>query len=278
MGNMAYKPTGLYRVIVAQAEPTTRNNLVDALKKQMRLIVVGATGDGIELIEMAHTLKPDLVIVHLSLTSLDGLAALGHLNTKDLSGMRRIFLSNCSSFVEDQAIEAGADFCVLMPASFSRVAQLAFQLVDSSRRTAELTDDDIIHETWRILQALLPPSRSRSPRTSFKDASNGVLLLAQGKESTQNVTDHLYPAIGACRGVSWTTAERSIRVLISDIWEKAPLTLLEQTFPRYFQDDPNGPRKPTVTAFLVDLTNLVTRNLHCRWKNHVEFNWHQQYN
>ncbi len=271
---MTNKPTSSYRVIVAQAEPTTRKNLVDALKKQTRLIVVGVTGDGLEFIDMARTLKPDLLIVNLTLTSLDGLAALGRLNTKEFAGVRRMVLSNCSGFVEDQAVAVGADLFVMTPASCGRVAQLAFQLVDASRRTAELTDHDIIQETWRILQELLP--LSRASRTAFTDVANGVLLLAQGKKTTRFVTEDLYPAIGACRGVEWKTVERSIRVLINDIWKSAPLTLLEASFPRYFQSGPYEAKKPTAACFLADLTSLVTNNLQCRWRNHVAFNWSRQ--
>ncbi len=271
---MAEKITRTYRVMLVQTRSAERERLVDALWDQRQFFAVDVIGNGLECLDMVRTLKPDLVIVDAALSGLDGLGVLGQLNTEEFSHVRRMMLSHYGGFVQVQALQMGADLFVMTPANHTRVAQLALQLVEAARQAAEPTDDDIIQETRRILMELLPPSQST--RIGLTDISNGVLLLSRGKKSVRYVTDELYPAIGACRKAHWQAVERSIRVLINDIWKKAPLRNLEKTFPRYFQEKPSAPKKPTSTSFLIDLTELVSRNLHCHWADWEKPNQSQQ--
>lgn len=273
---MAEKTTRTYRVMLAQARSAERVRLVEALREQRQFFAVDVVGDGLECLDMVRALKPDLVIVDAALSGLDGLGVLGQLNTEEFSHVRRMMLSHYGGFVQVQALQMGADLFVMTPANHARVAQLALQLVEAARQAAEPTEDDILQETRRILLELLPPSQAT--RIGLTDISNGVLLLIQGKHSVRYVTDDLYPAIGACRKAHWQTVERSIRVLVNDIWKCAPLRNLEQDFPRYFQEKPSAPKKPTSASFLLDLTELVSSNLHCHWSNRRSQNPRQQAN
>lgn len=259
-----------YRVIVAQTESAARKQLLDALRKQARLIVVGVTEDGLQVLRMVRASKPDLVIVDAVLGGLDGLGVLSQLNTQEFSHVQRLFLSDFSGFVQSQAAQLGADLFIQTPAAFARIARLALGLVEeASFRPAEPTDEDVRQETRRVLSELLPQYRSN--RIAITDVSNGVLLLLRGKCGTRYATGNLYPAIGACRGAAWKAVERSIRVLVNDIWTNAPLAVLERTFPRYFQKSVSTRPKPTTLSFLIDLTHLVMGRFHGQWKDREEF-------
>ncbi len=263
---MVETTTKPYRVILAQSRSTDRERLVNALQRQFCAVDVCENGE--DCLGMVRAMKPDLIIVDSTLSGLDGLGVLGLLNTREFAHVRRIMLSHYGGFIQTQATQLGADLFILAPANHSRVTQLAFQLLEAEQQVAEPTEEDILQEARRILLELLPPSKST--RIGVTDISNGVLMLVQGKYSVRYVTDDLYPAIGACRNVHWQTVERSIRVLVNDIWKCAPLYKLEQTFPRYFQENPSAPKKPTSTSFLLDLAQLVSRNLYNRranWKN-----------
>lgn len=267
---MAESTTKTYRVMVAQVSPE-RERLVDALRKQTRFRVVGVSGNGLEFIQMFYILKPDLVIVDAALSELDGLGVLGQISTEEFRDVRRIMMSYCSGFVEAQAARMGIDLFITEPANHTRVAQLAMALLDMAQPT-EVTDDQVLQETKRILLELLPTLKPQ--RVGVTDICNGVLLLIRDQERNQNVTSNLYPAIGACREVRWTVVERSIRTLVNDIWKGAPLRLLEQAFPQYFQDTPLTPGKPTAASFLVDLSRLVAGHLHYRqtvWYEPIQF-------
>ena len=66
------------RILVVDDHPLTRDALASLLT-QGGFDVVGEAADGAEALELAHELQPDLVLLDLSMPSLDGLAALPRL-------------------------------------------------------------------------------------------------------------------------------------------------------------------------------------------------------
>jgi len=66
------------RILLVDDHPLTRDALA-ALLAQGGFDVVGEAGDGVEALELATRLQPDLVLLDLSMPNLDGLAALPQL-------------------------------------------------------------------------------------------------------------------------------------------------------------------------------------------------------
>ncbi len=52
-----------------------RQGLISLFTTELGILVVGDTGDGIELVELAGNKKPDVVVLNLSLPGLDGIGA-----------------------------------------------------------------------------------------------------------------------------------------------------------------------------------------------------------
>ena len=67
-------------VVIADDEPDVRLLLRLQLEGIAGVEVVGEAGDGIEAIEMAQTLKPDLILLDIAMPRLDGLQAIPRLH------------------------------------------------------------------------------------------------------------------------------------------------------------------------------------------------------
>ena len=63
------------RILLADAAPMQRSGLRMALADADGLAVVGETGDGVEAVDLARRLLPDVVVMDIALPRLDGLAA-----------------------------------------------------------------------------------------------------------------------------------------------------------------------------------------------------------
>ena len=68
------------RILVVDDHPLTRDALASLLT-QGGFDVVGEAADGVEALQLAHDLQPDLVLLDLSMPGLDGLAALPRLRS-----------------------------------------------------------------------------------------------------------------------------------------------------------------------------------------------------
>lgn len=65
----------MIRVLVAEDSPTVRALLVEMLASDPGILVVGEAVDGLQAVEMAERLRPDLVTMDIHMPRLDGLAA-----------------------------------------------------------------------------------------------------------------------------------------------------------------------------------------------------------
>ena len=67
------------RVVLADTGEEFRLGIAAGLNSEEDIQVVGQTGDGMELVRMARELEPDVVVMEMVLTGIDGLEALDEL-------------------------------------------------------------------------------------------------------------------------------------------------------------------------------------------------------
>jgi DNA-binding NarL/FixJ family response regulator len=99
----------LIRVLVADDFPLVREGLTAALRKDGDIEIVGVASDGVEALEQAHAVAPDVLLLDLRMPRMSGLVALAHLAT-DLPAVRVLAISasiDARSVLD--ALAAGAD-------------------------------------------------------------------------------------------------------------------------------------------------------------------------
>jgi DNA-binding NarL/FixJ family response regulator len=105
------------RIVVAEDYTVVREGLCCLLKTYPEFEVVGDTGDGFELLELAETQSPDLILTGLAMPKLSGTDAI-RLIKKRFSSIKIVVLTFHSS--EEHLIESfrvGADGYILKRAS-----------------------------------------------------------------------------------------------------------------------------------------------------------------
>jgi DNA-binding NarL/FixJ family response regulator len=100
---------GRLRVLLADDHPVMREGLVRLLREQPDIEVVGEAGDGEAAVRLALELRPDVLVVDVSMPRVDGLEA-----TRRLRAARQALRIVALSMHEDAEVEramreAGAD-------------------------------------------------------------------------------------------------------------------------------------------------------------------------
>lgn len=80
------------RVLLADDHPTVRRGLADVIRDEEGIELVGQASDGLEAVEMARKLRPDVIVMDVSMPRLDGVAAMRRIRA-ELPASRVIGLS-----------------------------------------------------------------------------------------------------------------------------------------------------------------------------------------
>ena len=167
------------RVLLADDHTLFRLGLKKLLEPDVE--VVGAVEDGRALLAAVPKLKPDLVLVDISMPLLNGLDAMRQLK-KSFPELRAIFLSvHANAAYAAEALRLGASGYLL---KVCEASELLFAIGEVMRGRTYLTP----LVTKETMQLLLNPPASQSPLT---DRQREVLqLLAEG-HSTKEVANLL---------------------------------------------------------------------------------------
>ena len=118
------------RVLLADDHPIVRAGIRVELERLPKVQIVGEASDGRQALEMAGTLKPDVVFMDISMPGLNGLEATARM-TKDFPQVRVVILSRHEN--EEyywQALRSGACGYLLKKAAIAELAPALQRVLD----------------------------------------------------------------------------------------------------------------------------------------------------
>jgi DNA-binding NarL/FixJ family response regulator len=121
---------GAIRVLIADDHRLFAEALEAILGSEERITVVGHAGDGQEAVRLAEELKPDVVLMDISMPVMDGIDAAKHIRAAD-GGARVLMLTGSNARTDvDRARRAGA-------AGYVTKDRIAAELIDAIVEIAE---------------------------------------------------------------------------------------------------------------------------------------------
>lgn len=114
---MAMNEINAVRVLVVDDDALIRAGLCTVLRSDNTLEIVGEAENGYRGIELAQRLEPDVILLDLRMPQLDGLAALGQLQTQGSAAKVLILTTFGEEEYIDRALSAGASGFMLKSSS-----------------------------------------------------------------------------------------------------------------------------------------------------------------
>ena len=168
----------MIRVLLADDHAVVREGLRTFLELQDGLEVVGEAANGVEAVEQARRLKPDVILMDLVMPELDGVGAMRALR-QELPDSRAIVLT---SFLEDDrllpAIQAGAAGYLLKNVEPSELAHA----IRAAHRGEAIIDPSV---AARLVQALADGATPRvaEPERLTRREREVLVLIAGGRSN-----------------------------------------------------------------------------------------------
>jgi two-component system response regulator YesN len=117
------------KVLIAYDTNLIRERLQEMVSVSRQLEVVGSFANGTNTLEGLRTLKPDLAIIGLEMTGLNGIEVLKEIRKENSSLVYIILTLFSSEFYREMAMEAGADYFFSKPDDFKKVACVMVEMV-----------------------------------------------------------------------------------------------------------------------------------------------------
>ena len=162
------------RILISDDHTVVRDGLSAMLGREQDFQVVGEAKNGLEAVEVARSLRPDVILMDLRMPELNGVEAMRRIRDED-TGVKFIVLTtfDTDEYIFD-AIEAGAKGYLLKDASREEL----FRAIRAVHRGDSLIEPGV---ATKVLNRLVELSRQSGPAYLLSEREVEVLrLLAKG--------------------------------------------------------------------------------------------------
>lgn len=241
------------RVLVADSAAEFRQMLCDMLDGEADLQVVGQTGSGEELLRLIGQTHPDVVVMDLVLTGMDGLGVLEQL--KEDRPHTLVLSAFAGTALAEQVSTKGGDYCMLKPcrmtAVVERIRLLAWGLSQAEPAAEGMSPRDLERRVTAIIHDIGVPAHIKG----YQYLREAIGLAVADMEVINAVTKVLYPAVAKKYGTTASRVERAIRHAIEVAWDRGDLETLQKYF-GYTVSNAKG--KPTNSEFIAMIADRIS--------------------
>ena len=185
---------GRRRVLIADPQTILREGLQALLAQAPGLEVAGAVDSGAEAVRLAGALKPDVVLLDMSLGDSDGLGALREIKRRSPSSCVLVLTVQDSEEHVWAALQAGADGYVLKEASRAELLMAIDSVLGGRRFISPAVSSQIVS---RYLQRGRRDASGAAPPQldSLTAREKQVMkLVAEGRRNRE-IAQHLYISV-----------------------------------------------------------------------------------
>jgi DNA-binding NarL/FixJ family response regulator len=193
------------RILIVDDHPVVREGIGSMLMKEADFKVVGEASNGLEAVEKARELAPDVVLMDLRMPEMDGVEAIIKIKAEKPEVKFIILTTYSDDEYIFKGIAAGARAYLLKDAPRDEL----FKAIRMVWRGESLIQPVVAS---RVLDKLAELSRKTPAGETLSDREIEVLRLMAGGESNKDIADHL------------SITQSTVKTHITSIFQKLNVT------------------------------------------------------
>lgn len=251
------------KILIAEESATERAALREGLISAGYRNIEEAT-DGEDALVKIGRMHPDVALVDLCLSKLDGIGLLRNCKNLNFAPDRLpafiVFsvFSNRNTFLE--AADAGAELCLVKPYNLGSLCEHIRTIAASRGKTSgavseNATPSDIETQVTKIIHQIGVPAHIKG----YQYLRTAILMTVNNSDIINSVTKVLYPSVAKQYRTTTSRVERAIRHAIEVAWDRGDVDTLNSYFGYTIQ---NNRGKPTNSEFIA----MIADNLRLKYK------------
>src|SRR5579862_1489366 len=179
------------RMLLADDHPIFRAGLRALLESQPDMQVIGEAGDGAEAVRLARTLRPDIVLLDISMPGVDGLQALRRMQAERLPSRALVLTMHAENEYLFQVLESGGYGYVLKQGVDTDLFE-AIRTVATGEVFLYPSATTLLLSRYRDQKQSLGGTSERSDQSDgLSEREREVLALTAEGYSSQEIGDRL---------------------------------------------------------------------------------------
>jgi len=226
--------------------------------------VAGSTADGNEVLRLIEQCHPDVVLMDLVLSGMDGLQVLSEAAHLSLEKWPTFIIMTCFNSEEAMRTSSklGASFYLLKPFSYDMLVERIRQSVleyshqpqSAHRIPVKPERPDLETQVTKIILDVGIPAHIKG----YQYLRTGIMMAINDQDVLNAVTKVLYPNIAKKYRTTSSRVERAIRHAIEVAWDRGNIDTLQSLF-GYSIKTSKG--KPTNSEFIAMISDNLRLSL-----------------
>ena len=251
------------RILIADANPDFSSLVSDLISEEGDMEVVGSADNGADALALTGELKPDVLLLDLVLSKLDGLELLRRLGDGEQKPHVIVLSGFVNSKVVGECSALGADYFISKPCDPSalliRIRQLCgagqsesalpgYELSASRCSPADAGLESVVTD---IIHEIGVPAHIKG----YQYLREAIILTIRDMDMINAVTKVLYPEVARKFATTPSRVERAIRHAIEVAWDRGDIEVLQKFF-GYTVSNIKG--KPTNSEFIAMIADHLS--------------------
>ena len=252
------------RVLIADSGEDFRFLMADTISAEENITVVGLAADGLETLSLIEEHRPDVIVMDLVLTKLDGMGVLHKISQMQQRPAAIIVSGFFNDHVVQEAAELGAYYFMPkpcdIPALLSRIRQVTslrsgLSALSASGRHVGIAmyrpEENLETVVTEVIHEIGVPAHIKG----YQYLREAIILTINDMDIINSVTKVLYPEVAKKYGTTSSRVERAIRHAIEVAWDRGDLETLQKFF-GYTVSNVKG--KPTNSEFIAMIADCLS--------------------
>ena len=247
-------------VFIADNTEEFTASLTAALQRSEGFQVLGSASDGEQAIREIRERRPDILVLDLMLSKLDGFSVLKAISTMERKPITLATSAFVSDFVSAAAVNLGVRYLMLKPCDIQ-------SLVD---RMQEIRGGEILrlqpkgrqdkHSIETMVTGIIHEIGVPAHIKGYQYLREAIIIAVNDMDVINAITKVLYPQVAKTFQTTPSRVERAIRHAIEVAWDRGDLDTLQRFFGYTVSNTKGKPTNSECIALIADKLQLQLKS------------------
>lgn len=248
------------KVLIADGNEEFCIHLKKTLDQTAGYEVVGMANDGVRAAELLTAKQPDVLVLDLMLTKLDGIAVLKKAAELPVRPTSLVLTGYMTEYLGNMAADLGVQYFMTKPCDFAAVAERIREITSvESQKKLQMTkreDANIEAMVTSIIHEIGVPAHIKG----YQYLREAIMIAVNDMDVINAITKVLYPQVAKTFSTTPSRVERAIRHAIEVAWDRGDLETLQRFFGYTVSNTKGKPTNSEFIALIADKLQLQLKN------------------